>query len=134
MLNDIRALNDLAPLMSGRQAKLRQLIDHLREFKDGIAQPNGVGIGLVSPQEAKALAEDLVTRTRGVDVRLGQMFANGLATAGREIRGNAVFHDVCKTVLEGLMQKADNNHEYGEHVGMVLFIHDYIDDPEPPRP
>lgn len=130
MLNDIRALNDLAPLMAGPQARVRQLIDHLREFKEGVVKVGGPAVELHSTQEAKALAEDLVVRVRAIDTRLGTQMGAGLRAAGPEVRGNAVFYAVCSAVHDGLLARANANSDYGEQVEEALFIHDYLDETE----
>jgi hypothetical protein len=135
MNGDMAALNDFAPLMSGENAQLKQVSEHLRLFASEIAKPGGQGAAALSKAEAMRQAKELSQRVQAIDSAAGAAMKSAIEEAGGDVRGKQAVHDAIENrVLKVLEGKGENDAGYAEKAAKALRAHGYLKDGEQNQP
>jgi hypothetical protein len=126
MLNDIRALNDIGPLMGGQVAHLQQVTEHTSLFADEIAKPGGPGNAAYTAPAARTQAYNLSARVAAVDGNAGRTFQHAV-DASPDVRANQVLYDTIEgQVIPPLETIIDGDAGYKARAGAVLRSHGYL--------
>jgi hypothetical protein len=131
MNGDMAALNDFAPLMSGENAQLKQVAEHLRLFAQDIAKPGGQGAKALSKAEAMRQAKQLAERVNEIDSAAGAQMKGAIEEAHGDVRGKQALHDaIDNRVLKVLEGKGENDAGYAEKAEKALRAHGYLKEGE----